>query len=329
MKRYKNIFNDIISIQNLLDAFHQTSKGKSRSHDYLEFEQYAYFSLTKLHHELDSGLYSVGDYINFTVFDPKPRNITALQFRDRIVQRAIYNVIQPIFDKTFLPNSFACRAGKGTHRCAITTQSYMRKSGSNFYLKTDFSKYFLSIDRRILWDRLERKIGCAPTLNLIEKFVPKIGVGINIGELLSQLLANVYGNILDYYLKHDLRIKYFTRYMDDIVIFGESVDDLKCIKNKIDNFAHRELKLKFSKWYIKPCSSGINFVGYRIFNDFKLLRRDSIKRAKRKIKKYTSRKDFGNLKKFLGSWLGHIAHANSFNLKRRMGIDEILLQLNN
>lgn len=206
--------------------------------------------MTKLHFDLKRCSYKLGDYIHFTVMDPKPRNIVALQFRDRIVQRAIYNIIQPIFEKTFLPNSFACRKGKGTHRASIITQSYSRKVGNSYYLKTDFSKYFLSIDRKVLWGRIERKIGCKETLKLIELFIPKSGSGINIGELLSQLFANVYGNNVDMFLKHDLGVKYFVRYMDDIVIFGPSYIYLRNIQNKLKVFIENKLNLKFSRWHI-------------------------------------------------------------------------------
>lgn len=326
MKTYKNLFDKIISLDNLYNSLYQTSKNKSNSLDCLKFMEWEYSNMTKLHFDLKNGSYTLGEYIHFTVMDPKPRNIVTLQFRDRIVQRAIYNIIQPIFEKTILPNSFACRKGKGTHRASITTQSYSRKVGNSYYLKTDFSKYFLTIDRKVLWERIERKIGCKETLKLINLFIPKYGSGINIGELLSQLFANVYGNIVDMFLKHDLKIKHFVRYMDDIVIFGSSYNYLRDIKRKLKDFIDQKLNLKFSRWHISSVERGINFVGYRIFPDFKLIRKDSVKRAKRKIKKYKNDGEYDKLERFIASWSGHLKHANTYNLRRRFSNKyEILL----
>lgn len=317
MKTVKNLFDKIVTLENLQISLHETAKNKRTGLDYLEFDQWRYSNLLEIHNELISGRYSVSPYINFKVYDPKPRTITALQFRDRVVQRAIYNYIQPIFEKTFLPNSYACRKGKGTHLAAKITQSYTRKKGVRYFLKTDFSKYFMSIDRGILWGVIDRKIGCKKTKSLIEKFVPRYGVGINIGELLSQLFANVFGNQVDMFIKHKLKVKYFLRYMDDIVIFGNSYDDLFDKKERLDVFS-RSIGLKFSSWHISPIEHGVNFVGYRIFKDFKLLRKSSIKRAKKKLKTLEG----VDRDRFLASWRGHISHANSYNLQKRLGINE-------
>ncbi|MDM1545497.1 Retron-type reverse transcriptase [Ignatzschineria indica] len=315
MKTHKNLYNKIISIENLISAFKSTAKNKRSSVDYLQFDQWRYLNLNKIHNDLKSGKYQISDYIYFKIKDPKPRNIVALQFRDRIVQRAIFNVIQPIFEKTFLPNSYACREDKGTHKACRITQSYTRKEENQYFLKTDFSKYFMSIDREILWKLIERKIGCKQTLSLIERFVPKTGVGINIGELLSQLFANVYGNQVDMFLKHQLKIKYFARYMDDIVIFGGSYEELKEVKESLEEFS-KSIGLRFSKWFINHKSKGVNFVGYRIFPDFKLIRKSSVKRAKRKLNRLSGI----DRERFLASWLGHISHANTYNLKKRLNI---------
>lgn len=252
---------------------------------------------------------------HFTIFEPKPRNITALQFKDRIVQHSIYSVIYPIFNKTFLPNSYACRKGFGTHKCANDVQFASKRNRDGWYLKTDFSKYFHSIDRSLLWKAINSKISCIKTKELIEKFVPKNGVGINIGELLSQLFANVIGNFVDMWLKHTAKIKTFFRYMDDIVIFGNSQEELTILKDELKIFCDT-IGLKFSKWFIKPVKTGINFVGYIIFPDYKLIRKDSIRRSKRKLRILAGE----DRERFLASWLGHIGHANCYNLKQKLGV---------
>lgn len=317
MKREKDLFNKITSIESLQLALMQTAKNKRCSLDYLEFDQWRYSNILNLRNEIVSGRYKVSPYINFKVLDPKPRIITALKFRDRIVQRAIYNHIQPLFEKTFLPNSYACRKGKGTHLAARITQSYLRKPGIRYFLKTDFSKYFMSIDRSALWTEIDKKVGCKKTGLLIEKFIPREGVGINIGELLSQLFANVVGHQFDMLLKHEVKAKYFLRYMDDIVMLGADYSSLLEAKDRLGALAS-DLGLRFSSWFIAPIESGINFVGYRIYRDFKLIRKSSIKSAKRKLKRLTGEERA----RFLASWKGHISHANTYNLQKRMGIHE-------
>lgn len=134
----------------------------------------------------------------------------------------------------------------------------------------------------------------------------------------SQLLANIYGHILDRHLAHDLRIKKWARYMDDTVIFGESREELEVILKDLTVFIEKEMKLEWSKWSISPTSKGVNFLGYRIWSTHKLIRPDSVRRAKRKIKKYQENNETEKLSKFVASWSGHIKWANSFNLKTKL-----------
>lgn len=321
MKTYKNLFEKIIDVNNFYKSLQLTSKGKRHRFECLLFHENMYANMKTLRESVESGTFRKSPSTTFAVFDPKPRTITALHFRDRIVQHAIYAVIYPIFDKTFLPNSYACRRCKGTHKVSKDLQSTLRKGRYSWYLKTDYSKFFHSICRKTLWKCIERKIGCRKTLNLIEQFIPRDGHGLNIGELLSQLFANVMGNIVDYYIKHELKSRHFYRYMDDIVILGESRNELIEVKDKLESFSNG-INLKFSKWFIKPTSSNINFVGYRIWGTHKLIRKDSIARAKRKINNLTGVKRC----QFLASWKGHLQHANTFNLIKKMGIERELAQ---
>lgn len=321
MKTHKNLFDQIITRENFYNALRSTSKGKRNKFECLAFLEKEYSNIELLRNEIINDNYLPAKPTRFAVYDPKPRTITALQFRDRIVQHAIYSILYPIFNKTFMPNSYACRKGYGSHRTSRDVQARMRKSTGGWYLKTDFSKYFHRIDRHILWKQIERKVGCYKTLSLIEKFIPRTGVGLNIGELLSQLFANVIGNVIDHFIKHELKIKYFFRYMDDIVIFGETKEHLSAVKQNLQVFCE-DMGLTFSKWFIHPISSGINFVGYRIWSTHKLIRKDSINRAKRKLRRLKGTDRI----KFINSWTGHLQHADTYNLKKRMGlVDEILL----
>ena len=270
-----------------------------------------------------SGAYVQGEPYEFNIFDPKLRTISALPFRDRIAQHALFLIIAPIFDATLLPRTFACRPGKGTHAAAIMLQSDLRHlaGGPLFVLKTDFSKYFASIDRAVLWELIEAKISCRATLRLIEAMVPREGIGLPIGSLVSQIFANVYGGIVDRHLQQDLGERHWFRYMDDLVVLGPSSEHLRRVRLSIEDLSRQQLGLRFSKWSIQPAGRGVNFVGYRIWATHKLLRRDSVSRARRKIRAYRAAGDQVRLQKFLAAWTGHAAWADSHNLMRSLGLE--------
>lgn len=318
-KKHKNLFDKIVNVKSFEEAFNRTAKGKRNSSSYLRFDEDRYGNLKVLRDLLSNYTYIMLPSRSFTIFEPKPRNITTLSFHDRVIQHAIYAVLNPILDKTFLPNSYACRKNKGSHKCASDLQSALRMTRYNYtwYLKTDFKKYFHRILLSVVWKELRKTISCLKTLHLLEIYVPKLGIGLNIGELLSQLLANVNGNLIDKFIKHTLGIKHFYRYMDDIVLLGNSYEELLEIKSRLEIFS-KDIGLEFSKYYIKETSKGINFVGYIIFKDFRLIRPSSIKRVKRKLRVLADKPD--ELVSYMTSWYGHISHANSYNLKCSMNL---------
>lgn len=320
-KKYKNLFNQVSDRGNLWEAYRNASRHKKHSYGYLIFRQYEAANIENMIAQLNAGTYVPGDHNVFYVYEPKERKISALPFLDRIVQHSLYKTINPIFEKTFLPSSFACRTNKGTHRGVKYVQSLIRKLPDGaWFLKLDFKSYFHNVDRKILWKEIDSKIKCRKTVELLEKFHPREGKGLPIGNLTSQLLANIYGNILDRYLQHELKVKAWARYMDDTVIFGESQEELVEIHKKLTEFVTTKMLLNWSKWSIKPVTSGINFLGYRIFKNYKLIRKDSVRRAKRKIHRYRKSGNIEKLEKFLASWKGHIQWADSHNLKRKLGI---------
>lgn len=316
-KKYRNLINQILDEDNFREAYRKASLGKKSNVGYLEFKEQDAFYIHELIQSIKNRTYEVGQPREFWIHDPKPRPISAVPFKDRVVQHALVNIISPIFEQTMLPNSYACRKGKGTHVGVIKVQATMRRLTKNneklYALKTDFSKYFHSVNLSILWTRISAKISCRHTLWLIEQFTPKKGVGLLIGNLISQLWANVFGTIVDRFLSEVLKIQYWFRYMDDIVIFNKCPqilrEKLRQLKDKITLIG-----LKFSKWNIRPIELGVNFLGFRIFRNYKLLRKDSVLRAKRKIKRYTLRQEFDKLTKFVASFLGHAKWSNSYNL---------------
>lgn len=294
-------------------AYKRASSGKRFSNGFLVFQEYSQASLVDIRTRLIDESWQPEPYRRFIIYEPKMRRIGAPSFADRIVHHSLCSVIEPIMDKTFLPYSFACRFGKGTHAGVKYIQSQLRKNQYTHFLKTDFKSYFPSIDTNILHKEYERKISCKPTLRLLRKIIPIDSVGVPIGALTSQLSANVYGNILDQYLHHHLKVK-FARYMDDVIILGNNIRDLKEIKKELEQFAFVNMNLQISRYSVWPVSRGINFLGYRIWPNHKLLRKTSVTRAKRKINNLTKQNDFAGLTRFIGSWMGHARLADSYNL---------------
>lgn len=318
-KKHKNLYSEIISKQSLWTAYYRAVRGKRKSSGYLHSRLDAGLLISDLHDELSAGTYKPGEPRKFLVYEPKERQINALPFRDRVVQHALCRVIEPIFDKVFLPTSYACRKGKGTHKGVLDVQSTLRrmeKIGKVWCLKTDFEKYFHSIPGDILHREIRRKISCHKTLRLIELYHSPSTLGIAIGWLTSQLLANICGHILDRHLTHDIGGLSWFRYMDDVVVLSHSRQTLIDLQKHLTIFVEEKMGMSWSKWLITPAQHGINFLGYRIWDTHKLLRRDSVKGAKRKIGRLKKSGDTEGLRRFLASWMGHAGWADTYNLVR-------------
>lgn len=320
-KKYRNLIDKIADYDNIIDAAMKARTGNPNSVGGMIFIDYLESNAMLLSEQIKSGYYKPGKPKRFVIYEPKRREISALPFCDRVVQHAINNVIEPIFNRTFYAQSYGCIKGRGTHSGAIKCQSLMRKLSKNtpvYVLKTDWAGYFYNIDRSVLNKRVRAKISCDATLKLIERFVQSTGVGIPIGNLTSQLFANVYGTIADEWLLHKAKNKHFIRYMDDIVIFGTGRAEMHALKDEFEQFCQQEMKLRLSKWSVTSLNEGVNFLGYRIWPTHKLLRKQSVTRAKRKIKRYTLRGDEEQLKRFMASWRGHAKWADSHNLIKNL-----------
>lgn len=327
-KRYRNLIAKITSQRNMEMAHRLTAAGKRLTPGYLDFKEFSALNLTELARDMASGAYAPGAPHEFYVYDPKRRLISALPFRDRIAQQALCLVIGPVFDRALLPRTFASRPGKGTHAGVLLLQSDLRRETRGgealYFLKTDFRSYFSSIQRDVLWRLIEAKISCRATLRVIEAMIPRTGIGLPIGSLTSQIFANVYtGATLDRHLQQTLGERLWYRYMDDIVVLGRSSAHLRDVKVSIERFSRDHLGLRFSKWQIAPVHRGVNFLGYRIWPTHKLLRKDSVTRARRKIAAYRAAGDHKRLQKFLAAWLGHARWADSRNLIRSLGLKAI------
>ena len=326
-KRYRNLIGKITAHDTMQRAYRLTARGKRLTAGYLDFKECDAFNLALLAAEMADGSYEQGEPSTFFVLDPKRRLISALLFRDRVAQQALCLVLAPIFDRALLPRSFACRPGRGTHAGVRALQSDLRRLQHVFpavyFLKTDFASYFASIELATLWRLIEAKISCRATLRLIEKMVPRHGIGLPIGSLTSQVFANLYtGATLDRHLQQTLGETYWYRYMDDLVVLGHSSEHLRRVKASIEDYS-RSLGLRFSKWSIAPASRGVNFLGFRIWAHHKLLRRDSVVRARRKIAAWQAGGDQARLERFMAGWLGHARFADSANLIRSLDLGSI------
>jgi len=328
MKTHKNLFQEVCKFENLYNAYLKARRGKNNIAEVLKFTYNLEYELLKLQYELISQTHKTGKYRHFVIFEPKEREISALPFRDRVVHHAICSVIEPIFEKIFISDSYACRKGKGTHAGANRIQMFIRKankSNRNYYaLKCDVSKYFPSVNHEILKQLIKEKIGDKRLLQLLDNIIDSTEKGIPIGNLTSQLFANIYLNKLDEYVKYELKMKYYIRYMDDFIILHESKQELHEIKEKVKLlFISMKLTLHPKKANIFPITLGVDFLGYRIFSNHRLVRKSTVKRflksVKGKIKKYDYGSiDFNKLMESFNSWEAYMDHGNSYNLKKSL-----------
>lgn len=317
-KKYKHLIEQVADLDNLRLAFHKTARAKRLTWGYLQFKEYAELNIQHMRQEMLDGAWQQGAYREFTVYEPKPRQIQALDFKDRVAQHALVNIIGPIFEKTLLPGTFACRVGMGTHAGVRHVQAALRRTGATHFLKTDYSKFFPSVHRPTLHELIRRKVSCRPTLRLIESMVPTTGLGLPIGSLTSQLFANVYGGEVDRFIHFTLGAKEWTRYMDDVVILSSNPYELRHWFEDIETFSLQRLGMRMSKWHIAPVQRGINFLGYRIWPRHKLLRKQSVVRAKRKVAMFIRQQDTESLTRFAASWRGHTQWADAHNLHNWM-----------
>lgn len=246
-------------------------------------------NLVELRDELYSGSYRHGSYRTFTIADSKKRDIKAAPFRDRVMHHALVATLEPIFEKGFIFDSYACRRGKGTHEAIDRFQRFMRPD--DYVLTMDISRYFASIDHGILLRILAGKIQDDRLFDLccivIESSEDSAGKGIPIGNLTSQLFANVYLDQLDQYVKHVLRFRRYLRYMDDFVFFHPDKDLLHSLKKEVTDFLADKLELTVHphKAQVQPVSQGVNWLGFRLFLGHRLLRHSTVARFVKRVRK--------------------------------------------
>ena len=316
---------------NVQKAYNKARKCKRHRKDVLIFTKDKEENLDKVREDIINLAYEPSKYHYFKVYEPKERQIMALPFYDRVVQHAINNVLEPIFDKRFISQSYACRKGKGMHAASDTLKEWLYEWNKYhpdqplYAIKADIHHYFQSIDHAVLKTEIRKVIKDAGVLALLDRIIDHNGnmpdgVGIPVGNLTSQLFANIYLDALDQFIKHELGVEAYIRYMDDFVILSPDKEQLRSWLAQIEQFLREELKLEFNpKTTILAAKNGIDFVGYKHRATHRKVRKDSIKRIKRTIKKCESGKiTKEQLQKSIQSWTGHAGHADSYNLRKKI-----------
>ena len=326
-KQFLKIYDDIISIENLLSAWQEFLSGKKKKSDVQNFQYHLMDTIILLHDELANGSYEHSGYESFHITDPKPRHIHKASVKDRLLHHAIYRQLYPFFDKTFISDSFSCRLNKGTHKALKKFQEMGGAVSKNntktvWVLKCDIKKFFATIDHKILKSILEKHIVDNDILWLLGQIIDsfntenKISIGLPLGNVTSQLLINVYMNEFDQFVKRRLKIKYYVRYADDFVVLHRDKRYLENLILKISQYFEKQLKLFLhpDKVFIKTLASGVDFLGWVHFPHHRILRTATKRRMFRRLKqKHT--------KETLASYLGMLKHGNARNLAKSVTVE--------
>jgi RNA-directed DNA polymerase len=361
--------DNVFSFSNLLKAYYQCRKRKRKTVNAAKFELNFESELLKLEQELKNHAYRPGRSICFVITDPKPREIFAADFRDRVIHHLLVNYLELIWEKIFIHHSYSCRQNKGAHHAIKDLKRFSKQVSDNFskpayYLQIDISAFFMSLKKDILFNIIKRHtkhpdilwltkqiIFQDPTQNFYYKGDPKLcqlilphkslfhvpkNQGLPIGNLTSQFFANIYLNKIDQFAKHQLKIKYYLRYVDDILILSQNIKQLTEWKKKIDDFLQNNLKLKLhpKKQVLQSIYKGTNFVGFIIKPGHTFIRRRIVKKLKCKLYYFNKKilnfdmehpirswtpelcNDFKEIFAAVNSYYGQFKHANTFKLRK-------------
>ena len=343
MKRIGGIRDEVVSLDNLHTAYCKARKGKRRRPDVARFSLDLERNLLALQQELVTGTYAPGAYRQFTIYERKPRVISVAPFRDRVVHHAVMNLLEPLLDKRFIPDSYACRKDKGVHRAVDRYQQFARENA--YVLKLDIARYFASIDRAILKQQLARRVKDKFILDLLDRIIdngPETNEpvrlfpgddlvsasercrGLPIGNLTSQFFANLYLDDFDHWLKEAMRVKGYLRYVDDLYLLDNDKLRLWALRDAI-NMKLQELRLALheDKTHIYRVRERVDVLGYKVSRFRRWLRNDNGFRFQRKLK-YMSRlyregkMDWPVLNASVQSWIGHACHAETEGLRKKI-----------
>lgn len=329
----------------MFQAWEEFLKGKRAKVDVGVYERNLEDNIFDLHRELSEKTYRHGNYQEFYVRDPKVRHIHKACVKDRVVHHLTSKVLEEIFDPTFYPHSYSCRKGKGTHRAVQAFVKMSRKASKNntsklLILKCDIKKFFASVDHEVLIKLLKKRILDDDFINLLTEIItsfksPDQNSGMPIGNLTSQLFANIYMDPLDQFIKHALKVKHYIRYADDFVIMADNHKYLKEILSQTESFLESELKLTLhpNKIHIVDYYMGVDFLGYVVFPKYILPRTKTKRRIFRKMAETSQKIKDGilppeALEQALQSYLGHLLHCDGYKLSQEIKNHVHFLQTN-
>jgi RNA-directed DNA polymerase len=349
MKRHGELWHQITDFDNLLKSARQAQRGKKFRPNVLNFNYSLEQNLNQLQQDLQNQTYQPGDYRTFRIFEPKPRLISAAPYRDRVVHHALCNIIIPIFERTFIPDSYANRTGFGTHRAL---QHFIEFSRNHRYvLQCDIQKYFPSIDHEILKMTLRRKIKCPKTLWLLELIIDRSNEqdpileyfpgddllvpcqrqhGLPIGNLTSQFFANCFLNGFDHFVKETLKARQYLRYVDDFALFSNDQGFLAEARGAIEEYLTTlRLRIHPIKSQLFETQHGANFVGFRVLSLGETfprkicirVRNDNLQRSRKRLRilrsAYANQEiDLQCLSRSVQSWLAHLEHGDTWRLRQ-------------
>ncbi|WP_447972702.1 reverse transcriptase domain-containing protein [Nitrospira sp. Kam-Ns4a] len=337
------LFDRLTAFANLLDAARAASRGKRFRPNVLAFSLALEEELHALRAELCARTYRPGPYRTFILQEKKPRLISAAPFRDRVVHHALCNVIEPIFERGFLYDSYACRKGKGTHAAVERASTYARRF--RYVLKCDVAKFFPSLDHDLLFGLVARRIHDEGVLWLVRTVIdgsnPQEPVlryfggddlftpherrrGIPIGNQTSQFFANVYLDGLDHYAKETLRLPGYLRYVDDFLVFANDKRRLHEAREALTAYCEGlRLTLHPRKCFVAPVTAGFTFLGYRVFPAHRRLEAGNVRRMARRLRRYRAAVAAGHmtaeeLSHCVRSWVAHAEHADTVMVRKRL-----------
>ena len=345
MKRQGNLWEQLVGWDNLLLAARKARRGKRDREAVQQFEFRQEWNLLRLQRELEEGSYRPGPFTSHWIDRPKRRLISAASYRDRVLHHALLNVLEPHLDRRFHPDSYACRLGKGTHAAAGRLQHFMRRN--QFAMQCDVRKFFPSIDHRLLKATFRRLIKDGRVLELMDCIVDGSNAqeevqnwfpgddlwtpgerrrGIPIGNLTSQWFANWYLDDLDHLVTSGFAMGGYLRYCDDFVLLDDDQGKLRETGERVAAFlATKRLRLHEERSDVVPVRAGLTFVGFRVWKTYRLLRKDNVRRFRRRVRwmrRALAEGDitWADMRQRLECWIGHAQQADSRRLLERLGM---------
>jgi RNA-directed DNA polymerase len=330
-------YKDITSIENILITWEYFLRGKRHKKDVIKFGIQLGKNLLEIFYLLKEKKYKHADYSVFNISDPKPRIIHKAVVRDRVLHHLIYKELYPYFDKKFIFDSYSCQKKKGVHKAIRKFKIFSDKVSKNntktcYILKCDIKKFFANIDHHILKKILEKYIKDKDIFNLLIEIIDSFSSvsyirdsvnvlsrenekGLPLGNLTSQLLANIYMNEFDQFLKQKLKVKYYIRYADDFVVFSQNKKYLEFVLKRMKEFLEDNLKLFMhsNKVFIKTLASGVDFLGWVHFPRHRVLRTRTKNKVLRKINKYSKTET-------INSYRGFLSHGNTYKIRKKINL---------